>query len=463
MSCLALFSFSWWFAPDEKSVAFEQQLPDKDEVPKEIAQSRGKVKIGEFFKKFETVPSATATKANWPGFRGADQSNVCLHGPSLIDSFPPAGPKRLWQIELGEGHAAPAVFAGSVYFLDYLEKETADCLRAFDLLSGKEMWRRWYKVEIKRNHGRSRTIPAVNDDVVITLGPKAHVMCLNRLDGSLLWTSDLVDEYGTTVPQWYAGQCPIIDGQKVILAPAGPKALMVAREVKSGETLWTCPNEGEMTMSHSSIIKMKLLGEETYVYAARGGLVGVSLSGEKRFLTTKWAPSVLAPSPVAIDEKRFFACAGYGSGSVIVELSKRAGDIQATIKQRFKPKEGFSLEQQSAIFLNGLLFGVLPKDAGSRRERFASCSPDDLSKFIALSQEKFGLGPFIYADGKFFVLSDDGELFIYRYGNEQFTKLSSFKVLEGPDAWGPLVLVDGYLLLRDAKRAICIDVAKERI
>jgi len=30
---------------------------------------------------------------------------------------------------------------------------------------------------------------------------------------------NLVKEYGTTIPQWYTAQCPLIDSGKAIIAP----------------------------------------------------------------------------------------------------------------------------------------------------------------------------------------------------------------------------------------------------
>jgi hypothetical protein len=39
-----------------------------------------------------------------------------------------------------------------------------------------------------------------------------------------------------------------------------------------------------------------------------------------------------------------------------------------------------------------------------------------------------------------------------------FKKLAQFKVLEGPEAWGPMALADGRLILRDLKQMICLDV-----
>jgi outer membrane protein assembly factor BamB len=62
---------------------------------------------------------------------------------------------------------------------------------------------------------------------------------------------------------------------------------------------------------------------------------------------------------------------------------------------------------------------------------------------------------------KMFLLNDDSELFMYRIGNGNATLLDSYRVIEdGADAWGPLAFVDGYLLLRDSRTLVCIDIRK---
>ena len=103
----------------------------------------------------------------------------------------------------------------------------ADKLRCFALADGRELWSQSYPVEVKRNHGMSRTVPAVTKDYVVTLGPKCHVLCAHPVTGAVYWRIDLVGQYGAKVPPWYAGQCPLIDGDRVILAPGG-SALLVA-------------------------------------------------------------------------------------------------------------------------------------------------------------------------------------------------------------------------------------------
>ena len=56
------------------------------------------------------------------------------------------------------------IYKGRVYVLDYNESLNSDALRCFSLESGKELWRRWYRVPMKRNHGFSRTVPVIRDE-----------------------------------------------------------------------------------------------------------------------------------------------------------------------------------------------------------------------------------------------------------------------------------------------------------
>jgi outer membrane protein assembly factor BamB len=135
--------------------------------------------------------------------------------------------KIQWTVDLGEGHAGPAVYKGLVYVIDYDEEKQADMLRCFDLQNGREVWRRWYEVRIKRNHGMSRTIPAVTEKFILTIGPRSHAMCLDRKSGDMLWGLNIEKEYQTEVPFWYTGQCPMIDDGAAIIATGG-KSILIA-------------------------------------------------------------------------------------------------------------------------------------------------------------------------------------------------------------------------------------------
>lgn len=419
-----------------------------------------KVDIKGTFEQLDGKPGKTISA--WPRFRGADFTNVSSENGSLLEKWPNAGPPVLWSVKLGEGHSGAAVWKGRVFVLDYDEAKEGDALRCFSFDNGKEIWRRWYKAPTKRNHGVSRTVPAITDKYTVTMGPRCHVLCVDTETGEFRWGIDLVAEYASEVPLWYTGQCPLIEDGIAVLAPGG-KTLMMGVDCETGNVVWQTPNPDGWKMSHSSVIPMTLLGKRMYVYCAMGGLVGVSAEKADRgallWKSPAWNHSVTSPSPVAIDDRRIFLTAGYGGGSMMMGLKQENGGTVA--KPLFElDKTIFACEQQTPIFYQGRLFGVLPKDAGASRAQFACLDTDGKIVWTSGKTERFGLGPFLIADGKVFILNDNGELTLIRASVKGYDQLARARVLQGRDAWGPMALVDGRLLLRDSETMICLDVRK---
>ncbi len=453
-----------WFFYDP-AASLKISVPGMDNRKKGPAAAGEKVNIGEDFAFFKSVPGMPETC--WPRFRGELFDNINKENVRLISKWGSAGPRILWKLNLGEGHAAPAVYDGRVYVLDYDETKKEDALRCFSLLSGEELWRRSYHVHLKRNHGLSRTIPAVTKDYVLTIGPRCQVMCCDRSSGALLWGFDLGREFQAEVPFWYTGQCPLIDHDTAIIAVGG-KSLIIAVDCKTGKKVWETPNPHNWKMSHSSLMPMTFNGRKMYVYCAIGGVCGIAASGPDRgrilWETTEFAPNVVAPSPVVMDEGRIFASAGYGAGSALLQLRAGSGGFSVKVLQKLKPLEGLASEQQTPVYYGGYLYGILPKDAGGLRNQFVCCKGNDCSKIVMSSgkTERFGLGPYILADGKFFILNDDGEMTIAKASPAGFTVLDKARIIEGQDSWGPIAITAGYLLMRDSKTLVCLDIREKQ-
>jgi outer membrane protein assembly factor BamB len=449
----------WWLIYNPVKT-LKPSVPGMDER-KTGAVAAQKVDIGGIFTFFKTCDDIPGTR--WPRFRGADFDNVSKETIRLTDKFGKGGPEILWEKALGEGHAAPAVYDGRVYILDYDETLKQDLLRCFSLSTGDELWRRGYNVRLKRNHGLSRTIPAVTDKYVVTIGPRCQVMCVNRMNGDLLWGLDLPAEYNTEVPFWYTGQCPLIVNDTAVIATGG-KALLIGIDCKTGEKAWDTPNPKNWKMSHSSIMPMVYKGKKMYVYCAIGGLCGISAEGSDKgkvlWETPAFSPAVIAPSPLILDNGLIFMTAGYGAGSVLVQLKESGGKYSAEIVQQYKPLAGLASEQQTPIYYNGFVFGILPKDAGELRGQFACYKGSDTRKAVMSSgkEVRFGLGPYIIAYNKFFILNDDGEMTIAKYSTSKFTILDKAKILDGQDSWGPIAITGGFMLIRDSKTMLCLDI-----
>jgi len=451
-----------WFLVTNPVDDFVEHVPGMDNRPPSLSTDREEVAIGALFASFGGVPSGI--RESWPRFRGWDYDNISDEDITLADAWDESGPAVLWSVDLGEGHAGPVVANGRVYLLDYDEEARADILRCFSLDDGAEIWRRGYDVFIKRNHGMSRTVPAVTENYVVTIGPKCHVMCVDAESGDFRWGIDPVGEYGAEVPLWYTGQCPLIDKGRAVIAVGGD-ALLVGVDCETGETVWETPNPHGWKMSHSSVIPYTIHGRRMYVYCALGGIVGVSAeeedTGRILFETGLWNRNVVAPSPVYLGDGRLFVTSGYGSGSMMLDIRKENGTFTVASLKQVKPGEGIASEQQTPIYYDGHLFSIMPKDAGPLRNQFVCYHPDDIGELVWSSgtTHRFGLGPYIIADGKFFILSDEGVLSIMEATAKEPVLMAQAKILEGHDAWGPMAIVRGRLLARDSRRLVCVDVS----
>ncbi len=458
-SAAALGGLYYWFTLDPMP-DLGVSLPGRDGRPAQAESGLVAVDLAGAFETFDGVPSALA--GAWPRFRGADFDNIYKGDASLSGAWGESGPPVLWTVEaLGEGHAAPVVLDGRVYFIDYDEGTRADAIRCLSLDDGREIWRHSYPVSMKRNHGMSRTVPAVTPEYLVTMGPRCHVVCLDAKTGGFRWGIDLQRAYGTTEPLWYTGQCPLVDGGLAILAPAGPEALLMAVDCETGEVRWTTPNPDGLIMSHSSVMPLRLAGTRMYVYAALGAVVGVGAEGAEMgqlLWQVPWNARVAAPSPVAVGEDRVFLAAGYGFGGMLISVRREGDGFAAEVLDQHSPKDGLAAEQQSAIYHAGLLYGIMPKDAGGLRGQFVCYHPDGHLVWSSGQDNRYGLGPFILADGKFYVLSDDGVLTVIEASTEAFVPLGQARILDGHDAWGPIALAGSRMLLRDSRTMVCIEL-----
>ncbi len=387
---------------------------------------------------------------SWPCFRGIHFDNISRepHNPVPENQ----GFIELWAIDAGEGHAGAAILDGRLYILDYDRENKADALRCLSLTDGREIWRYTYPVTVKRNHGMSRTIPFVTENYVVSLGPKCHVNCLNSKTGEKLWSLDLVQAYGAEVPPWYAGQCPLIDQGRVILAPGG-FSLMIAIDCQTGEVIWETPNPRGWKMTHSSIMPMELNGQQTYVYCASGGVVGVSAKdGKILWDTDQWKIRIAnVPSPVIIENDRIFFSGGYEAGSMMLKLNETGNGITPEVLYRLEP-DVFGSAQQTPIYYEDYIYGVRPDG------QLVCLDVEGSIQWTSTSAYKFGMGPYIIVGSLIYVMNDSGLLSRVEATPDEFRLLDQTQVLNGHDSWGPIAYASGRMILRDLTRMVCLDV-----
>jgi outer membrane protein assembly factor BamB len=423
--------------PIAQSPAAPAQLPHKrEDLPKPI----------------------TLTAEDWPQYRGERRDGIS-QATKLTRSWPAGGPRILWETSVGQGYAAPSVVAGKVYLNDYDETRGEWIVRCLALDTGRPLWRYAVKKRIRPNHGITRTAPATDGGFVVAIDPKCEIHCLDARNGELIWKKFLPVEYGSRIPPWYNGQCPLIDGNRLVIATGG-RVLMTALKLESGEAIWETENNGQFALSHSSITPVEIEGTKQYTYTTLKGAVGVDAETGRLLWHFPWKlNTAVTTTPLPLGNGQLLLTAGYHAQTVIFQV-KHLGDNWAAreVLSLPPPTSGWNSEVQTPILYRNRIYGV-----GKKQRGLWTCL--DLSGnelWTSAHQASFELGGYLLADGMFFVLEGKtGTLRVLDANADHYQEIASLHVLEGPDVWAPPVISRGRLLIRDLSKLVCLDIASD--
>ncbi len=439
----------WWNSPGREGLKL--RVPGADAAPGGEARGTNPVFAG---KLIAGAGRPAELPGAWPQFRGPNRDGMAIESAKLSRDWKTTPPRELWSLDIGEGYAGVAVRDGCVYLLDYDRDVKQSALRCLSLADGKEIWRFAYPLTIKRNHGMTRTVPAVADKFVVALDSKCNVFCLDAATGEFKWSVSLVREFGATVPEWYAGQCPLVDGGRVILAPGGKDALLIALDLATGKSLWQTPNPRGWQMTHSSIVPMDFAGRRLYTYCASKGVVGVDAKdGALLWDSGDWKISIATvPSPLPLLDGKIFFTGGYNAGSLMLHLEHKDGKLTARALFKLAP-EVFGATQHTPILKDTQIYGVRADG------RFVCLGLDGKVAWDSGPGAAFGLGSFLLAGDLIFAINDSGKLRLIEASPARFNLLGETQPLNGRESWAPMALAGDRLLIRDLTRLVCLEVS----
>ena len=109
---------------------------------------------------------------------------------------------------------------------------------AFDL-DGKVKWktpngRAWTKA-----FPGSRAACCYSEGKIYQINGTGRVVCLDAKDGKEQWTVDILKRFEAKQPYFGASECLLVDGDNLIVTPAGKTATIAALNKKTGETVWS--------------------------------------------------------------------------------------------------------------------------------------------------------------------------------------------------------------------------------
>lgn len=389
--------------------------------------------------------SGTAGSAYWTGFRGPARDGHYREQP-ISTNWPASGPPLLWKQPVGGGYASFAIAEGRAFTIE--QRREQEVVAVYDAASGRELWTNGWKTEFQEPLGGDgpRATPAWDEGKVYALGAEGELRCLEAASGKLLWRTNTLDENRAPVLTYGISASPLIHEEKLIIAAGGPrKHSVVAYHKNSGKQIWGALDDGA---AYSSPMVVELAGERQFLVVTRTRAVGLAIADGKLLWQFPWV--VLQGNrniaqPVLVSTNRVFLSAGYGTGCVVIEVSRT--------KTGFQPREVWrnkNLKNKftSSVFHDGFLYGL--------DEDILACV-DATTGERCWKDGRYGYGQLLLAGGQLIVLCGNGDLALTKAVPQAHEELGRFAAIEGK-TWNHPAIADGLLLVRNNAEMACFDL-----
>ena len=383
---------------------------------------------------------ATAMAADWPRFMGPSTNGIAPD-EGINRDWNQRPPAELWRVELADGgYAGPSVADGKVFVIDHAGDE--DIVRALDLATGQEVWHYSYADTGKPNYGFARSTPVHSNGMLYTLGRLGQLNCLNAKTGELVWSRDLVKEFGGKRPGWDYAASPFVDGEKLIVCPGGDTAGVAALDRATGETLWTGGQPG--APGYATPVVATINGTRQYVIFTATELTGVASETGELLWTYPWETkyAVNAAMPLVIGDA-VFVTSNYGYGCALINITDAGAELSWESKD-------LQSHFNSPILYNGHIYGI-------GNPGFLVCiNPDDGT--LLWKQQGFERGGLAIVDGAIIALDGkNGALVLAEASPDGYSELGRITPLGG-QSWTAPIVADGKLIVRNKEAMVCLDL-----
>lgn len=309
-----------------------------------------------------------------------------------------------------------------------------------------------------------RATPAVDDDVVVTIGPLGNVYCLDVKgdDHKLLWQKSMAADYGGRKPRWAFAASPLLYKGWVIIAPQG-KVGLAALDKKTGKDVWTSEKIGEdgyaspMLATIDKVQQVVMVAGPDPSGEPPQAVVGADIkTGKILWRYEGWKCAFPIASPTIIGDGRIFITSvggrPYNSNSAM--FRPRLKDGAWSVEECFQTNDCQSQMPNAILYENHLYANSAKNGKG-----LICMDLDGNIKWSKPNVNDVG-GELVIADGMIYMMDGrNGELDLVKASPDECKVLSRAVVMEKNQVWAPLAISDGKLLCRDQKRIKCFDIS----
>ena len=273
------------------------------------------------------------------------------------------------------------------------------------------------------------------------------LVSLDAQTGGVLWKMNVVEKFGGRVPQWGISESPLVDGSNLIVTPGGPGAAIVALDKKTGNLAWKSQSD---SAAYSSPIAAEVGGiRQIIVFTAKGVLGLRANDGVLLWRYDRVANRTANIATPIFQNGLVFVSSAYGTGCALLKLTPEGGTVKVS-------EVYFSKEMQNhystSVVVGGNAYGF--------SNAILTAMNLETGR-VAWRDRSVGKGSVTYADGKLYLLSEDGVVGLAEATSASYREKSRFEIPQGAfPTWTPPVISDGRLYLREQDNLYCYDIKK---
>ena len=406
---------------------------------------------------------ASAGSLDWPQF-GGPHRNFTSDSTGLASSWPSSGPKKLWARPLGEGYSGIAIDNDVLYTM--YRRGDDEVAVALDAPTGKTLWEYAYKAPggtmALENGPGPHTTPLIVGDRVCTVGILAQLTCFNKKTGKLAWSKDLYKDFpGSTHMDRGYSSSPILYKNTMILTLGGSGHAVIALNPETGALVWAKNDFGN---SPSSPMLINVQGRDQLVAflddaskdskdLAHGIVAGIDPNNGQLLWThphkTSWDLNIAMP--VWGDDNILVISSAYGTGARGLRLTQTGGK---TTVQELWYNNRMRIHHSTMVRVGDYIYGS-SGDFGPAPLTAINVKTGE----IKWQNREFPKASFVYADGKFIIVDEDGGVSLALLSPEGVKVLSKASLLNN-NAWTAPSLAGTKLYVRDRKSIMALEVGK---
>ena len=394
--------------------------------------------------------TATPSFGQWTQYGGPGQ-DFKANARGLAAKWPEDGPKQVWQRELGDGYSGVLVDGDLLYTM--YRGDNQEIVIALDAATGKTVWEHKYDAEPDEGHAHQfgdgpRSTPLLDGDRLYTIGVSGTMHCLNKGDGKVYWKHELWKDMGGNVQNHGYSSSPIAYKDTIITLVGGDGASVVAFDKGTGDVVW---KQHSFKNSYSTPRVWKIRGRDHLITFMANEVIGLDPNNGNLFWRyaheNQWEQNVCMP-------------VWDGDSGVLLISSPEAGARGLKLKPKgatFNVEEVWSTRKIQFYHTNTVRLGdYVYGSTGTMAPAFMAAVNLETGK-IAWRKRGFKKATCVYADGRFVILDEEGNLALATAAPDEFNVISKTTVLEEP-AWTVPTLVGKRLYLRDKTQIKALDL-----